>query len=105
MLMTSSWHLASAIFIRIHRATSLRYQPPTTISAKVSQPFLKVLMARAPLWAVCRHRSDLFWIDWERVRRKRLGRRRAADQRDELASPHIGSQAQTTALHPLKQVL
>jgi hypothetical protein len=29
----------------------------------------------------------------------------AADQRDELAAPHIGSQAQTTALHPLKQVL
>jgi hypothetical protein len=25
--------------------------------------------------------------------------------RDELASPHIGFQAQTTALHPLKQVL
>jgi len=40
-----------------------------------------------------------------RVRRKRRGGRGAADQRDELASPHIGSQAQTTALHPLKQVL
>jgi len=40
-----------------------------------------------------------------RVRRKRPGRRGAADHRDELASPHIGSQAQTTALHPLNQVL
>jgi hypothetical protein len=40
-----------------------------------------------------------------RVRRKRPSRRGAPDQHDELASPHIGSQAQTTALHPLKQVL
>jgi len=40
-----------------------------------------------------------------RVRRKRPNRRSAADQRDELASPHISSQAQTTALCPLKQVL
>jgi hypothetical protein len=39
------------------------------------------------------------------MRRKRPRRRSAADQRGELASPHIGSQAQTTALHPLKQVL
>jgi len=40
-----------------------------------------------------------------RMYRKRPGRRGAADQRDKLASPHTGSQAQTTALHPLKQVL
>jgi hypothetical protein len=33
------------------------------------------------------------------------GRRGAADLRDELTAPHVGSQAQTTALHPLKQVL
>jgi hypothetical protein len=37
--------------------------------------------------------------------RQRPRRRRAADQRDELAPPHIGSQAQESALYPLKQVL
>jgi hypothetical protein len=31
-------------------------------------------------------------------------RRRAAERCDELASPHIGSQAQERALYPLKQV-
>jgi hypothetical protein len=36
------------------------------------------------------------------ARRKPPGRRR---QRHELASPHIGPKAQTTALHPLKQAL
>ncbi len=35
----------------------------------------------------------------------RASHRRAAEQRDELASPHIGSQAQESALYPLKQVL
>src|SRR5215471_12724726 len=34
---------------------------------------------------------------------RNLGRA-AADHRDELAPPHTGSQAQTTALHPLRQV-
>jgi len=40
-----------------------------------------------------------------RMHRKRPGRRGAADRRGKLASPHNGSQDQTTALHPLKQVL
>jgi hypothetical protein len=34
------------------------------------------------------------------MHRKRPGRRRAADQPDKLASPHVGSQTRTTALHP-----
>src|SRR5262245_33809429 len=38
-------------------------------------------------------------------RPKRPGRRGAADHVMKLASPHIGSQAKTTPLHPLKQVL
>ena len=40
-----------------------------------------------------------------RVHRKRPGHHGAADHRDKLGSPHTGSQAQTTALHPLKPVL
>jgi hypothetical protein len=40
-----------------------------------------------------------------RARRERPDRRRAAEKRDELTSPHIRSQAQDTALYRLKWVL
>jgi hypothetical protein len=40
-----------------------------------------------------------------RSRCKRPRHCRPADQRDELASPHIGPQAQERALYSLKQVL
>ena len=40
-----------------------------------------------------------------RARRERPRRRRAAEQRDELASPHIRTQAQGPALYRLKRVL
>src|SRR6202011_5631437 len=51
------------------------------------------------------HESDQrhHWL--LRARRERPRQCRPADQRDELTSPHIGSQAQATALYPLKQVL
>jgi hypothetical protein len=39
-----------------------------------------------------------------RARRERPYRR-ASEQSDEPASPHIGSQAQDTAFYPLKEIL
>jgi hypothetical protein len=40
-----------------------------------------------------------------RARRERPCSCRATEQRDELASPHTGSQGQATALYRLKRVL
>jgi hypothetical protein len=52
-----------------------------------------------------KHANPLRPLRLLRMRRERPRRCRPAEQRYELASPHIASQTQGPTLYPLKQVL